>query len=59
MNLPGHSASGCREACAVAGLAVLDGEVLGERREERARAVLKVVLLAGLPPHNSHALRVL
>ncbi|MGI5532552.1 hypothetical protein ACQEVX_35825 [Streptomyces syringium] len=36
-------------------LAVLDGDVLTERQEELARAVLEAVLLAGLQPYNAEA----
>lgn len=38
-----------------AGLAVPDGAALTEAQEELARAVLGVVLLAGLPPYNLEA----
>lgn len=37
------------------GRAVLDGAVLTEAQEELARAVLEVVLLAGLPPYSIEA----
>ncbi|MET7457877.1 hypothetical protein ABZT03_39725 [Streptomyces sp. NPDC005574] len=36
-------------------LAVLDGAALTATQEELARAVLEVVLLAGLPPYNIEA----
>ncbi|MDQ0935081.1 hypothetical protein [Streptomyces turgidiscabies] len=45
----------CTQARYFAGLAVLGGETLTGQQEELARAVLEVVLLAGLPPYNIEA----
>ncbi|WP_405958469.1 hypothetical protein [Streptomyces phaeochromogenes] len=47
---------GCRtQARCFAAIAVPDGETLTRQQEELARAVLEVVLLAGLPPYNIEA----
>ncbi|MEU1631040.1 hypothetical protein ABZ746_38535 [Streptomyces sp. NPDC020096] len=47
------------QACSFAYLAVPGGEAFTERQEELARAVLELVLLAGLPPYNAEQQRTL